>query len=578
MSKKNLDVNGGITRRTFVKGAGATAGVAAVGMGSSRLEAGPVQEAEAIAPLVIYGAAIGSSVAVGWALREFEVVGADAPPEGLTADALEDRLYQTVVTRKSTNASTFIDNQNILTGIEHVAYADGKVAAIDSLNEQNTQQTVQDAGLAAVDAYETTIKSNFLKSWNESVSELFALKGAVDSHPDMTFGSLMTSPYWGAGGYTNDYEFESLTQGTRAHTLPDGSEMDLLTVQSADTGDFDYSYDPVEVVEPGGGFDPFYFPAPAVPFRTAYGNIDHLLYDEWSSVWTNINNTFEGVRNGLITWVEGVYSSVQSGELDTAELLTPRELAEMTTDDETFNQAVADLMALNVSVNLEREAEIRLPNIGATLYGSIAVSGDTTLSPGTIDPSADSLSYYFTYNVAEGEGTWDAYQAGVDGGNVTFTSEPFPSSSFIIETAAGESAEVTTSDFTDNGDGTWTASLSAQLETAITEVSAVTYYAESTETDYQTVQLTSPFEIVIFRDSEGTEVASADYTSSAPQDDTNYITEEEWKAQEERYQELIDEYEESAGGGAGFASLLEGDGGLAVLALVGAAAFGLLRK
>ncbi|OYR59145.1 hypothetical protein DJ71_25355, partial [Halorubrum sp. E3] len=58
-------------------------------------------------------------VALGWALREYEVLGSDSPAEGLTADALEQQANQTSLTRQSTNASTIVDNGTILDGVEN---------------------------------------------------------------------------------------------------------------------------------------------------------------------------------------------------------------------------------------------------------------------------------------------------------------------------------------------------------------------------------------------------------------------------------------------------------------------------
>lgn len=571
----------GISRRTFIKGAGATAGVAAVGMGSSRLEAGPVQEAEAIAPLVFAAAAIGASAVVGWGLREYEVIGSDSPAIGLTPDALENRAYEIARTRESTNASTFVDNMNILNNVKNAAYADAKVAAIEALNAEKTEADVLAAGVANVDDYETTVKKNQLKTWNESAREFESLVTAVNNHSTVTAGDVFDIPQYTLSGTIETYTASLVSVD---HTLPDGSsfevmDLDLDVTLEGTVTEFRFIWSPLGITSDSTGSSDYVEGDAYVQVGTSAGVVDYLIRSEWESLYNSTTQVFGSVRTGLETWVSNVYSQVQAGELDTADLLTPRELSEMTTDDETFNQAIADLMALNISVNLEREAEIRLPDIGATLFGSIAVTGDTTLSPGTIDPAADSLNYYFTYNVAEGEGTWDAHQAGVDGGTVTFTKEPFPSTLYLLETTAGETVEFTESGFVDNGDGTWTIDLSADLETSITDISSLTYYAESTETDYQTVQLTSPFEIVTFRDSEGTEVESADYTSNEPQDDTNYITAEEWKAQEERYLELIDKYEESqSGGGAGFAGMLEGDGGLAALAVLALAAFGIINR
>ena len=70
-------------RRQFMRRVGAvTLGAGAAYYGGSQYAGSPVQNGKAIAPLII-GAGVAGSVALGWALREYEVVGSDAPAEGL---------------------------------------------------------------------------------------------------------------------------------------------------------------------------------------------------------------------------------------------------------------------------------------------------------------------------------------------------------------------------------------------------------------------------------------------------------------------------------------------------------------
>jgi hypothetical protein len=201
-------------RRQFMHRLGATTlGAGAAYYGGSRVAGSPVQNGQAIAPLII-GAGVVGSVAIGWALREYEVLGSDSVPEGLTADVLKVQVYDVVRARKSNNASTFVDNRNILDGAKNVAYADGKIAAIEALNAEKTQQEVQDAAIKAVDSYVTTIKKNLLKSWNESVMELSNLFTSVEDHPELSRGNVQP----GSNSLT------SVNPEDRSHILPDGSE------------------------------------------------------------------------------------------------------------------------------------------------------------------------------------------------------------------------------------------------------------------------------------------------------------------------------------------------------------------
>ena len=533
-------------RRQFMRRVGAvTLGAGAAYYGGSQYAGSPVQNGQAIAPLII-GAGVVGSVAIGWALREYEVVGSNPPAEGLTAGALKLKVYDVVRARKSNNASTFVDNRNILDGAKNLAYADGKIAAIDALNAEKTQQEVQDAAINAVDSYVTTIKKNLLKSWNESVMEFSNLFTSVQDHPGLSMSDVSPGiPY-----------FTSVRPVDYAQTLPDGSEFVVKYMALKWSGnDYHSSWSPISInrnYQSRADAD--------ISFEINGNRIDYLAADPWMSIFEDITTKMDDVRNGLIMWVDGVYGDVQAGTIDTGELMTPREQAEVTSDDEDFPQAIADLQALNVAVDLEREAEVYLPDLDATIYGQLAYTGDTQLEVGTVDPNATDAdtgdpiypgTFYFTYDISRGEGTWSEYNTGIDAGQLTFTSEPYAQTVYTVQTAAGETVEVTSSDFSDNGDGTWTADLSGQLDNSITSAEEIKFYSETGETQYETIQLDSTFEIRGFTDSDGNEYNKSNFERSEPQTDTNYISQEEWEEQQKRNQELIEKYEDSQQSGGG---------------------------
>ncbi|WP_224447013.1 hypothetical protein [Haloprofundus salilacus] len=512
------------------------------------LDDGPVQEADAfvcggvcvaagaVGVAALGGLAIGA--ATGWALREYEVLGSNPPPEGLTADTLRAKAYDTANVRQSTNASTFVDNRNIIQGIEHAAYGDAKMAAIDALNQELSQSAVQDAAVAAVNEYELTVKRNFLKTWNESVNELMSIHAMASEHS----GFRSDAADLIHGGNHSTYHFNQPVENSYNIT-PEGDSFTIQTLEQGTGSDTLYQWDPF--FEDTGQYTNNH----VVVDGGSAGNVTYLQHADWKPVYDDIDAKFTSVRDGIILWVDTVYSQVEAGELDPAELLTPRELAAMTSDDEEFNQAIADLMALNVAVDLDREARVYFSQIGATLDGVIATTAETTLQTGSVDPSADSHSYFFTYDASEAEGTWSAFESSIDAGTVTFTQEPYSDVDFHISTTDGETATVTATAFTNTGTG-FEADLSNQLDTATTSVDEVTFDAGVDETTYVTVQLVDTFEILTFVDSGGVEHDSAEYTKSQPHDDSNYITKEEWKAQEERHSELIEKFEESQSGGS----------------------------
>lgn len=573
------------TRRQFLRRIGAAGAVGAVGV-EAVPSPSPVGQADALACgglCVAAGAATGGAVA-GWLLREYQVLGSNPPAEGLTPDALKSQVYQTAQTRQSTNASTFIDNQNILDGLTHVAYSDGKMSGIEALNAQETQATVLDNARAAADSQFATVQANLASSWNESANELISLVSTIKDHPD-----LSVSDVFDGDGYDLDFpdhgsisSIDDITVSEKTITLADGTEHPIQHIEVTFTEDGSAASHPLSgksfsydlTGRAGGDTD-----GKSNIQVTAGDGITYLSFADWNDLWTTIDSQHSDVSDGLSLWVDKIYGKVQAGDLDTSDLLTPKELAEITSKEESkMNQAVADLMALNVSVNLDREAKISIPSHGTTLYGSLGVTGEKTINAGTtIDPSSDDNDYYLTYDVSESHGTWDAVESAVDGGIVTFTKEPYPGMIWSINTGAGETAEVSTSDLSDNGDGTWTVNISGQVEMAITTVDNVDFYSQVEETQTETVLLDETFTVEEFTDeSTGETHDSASYERpSEPETDNNYITQEEFEQRDERLQELIDKYEKQQNsGGLGLPSVggIPGEGLIGgVIAIMGGA-------
>nr|YP_005454315.1 unknown [Halorubrum pleomorphic virus 6]6J7V_A Chain A, VP5 [Halorubrum pleomorphic virus 6] len=504
-----------------------------------------------IAPLVGYaiGAAAISAVGgigVGWTLREFEVVGSDDPAEGLTPDVLRNQLSDSVVKRKSNNQSTMVDNQNILDGVEHTAYTEAKIAAIEELNAGSSESAVLSAANSAIDSYETTVRTNFYKSWNETVRELEAMTQTVIAHADVGLSYITDF---------GDPRFGNLASGTSPNTLkdttvsmPDGTNFTLLTFRHNtgwDSGNAAYSvveYNPKEVVTSTNS--------------NTYNTVDgtqYMKFSEWNAVETEMDTVFQNVRNGISTWVTNVYGDVQSGAIEISDLVTPRERATMMAQEEGMSQAIADLIALNVPVDAEREATITIQDTGATLPGTFALtdSSDGPLSAGqTYDPSTFSGDVYFTADMSLVEGPWDAINSGVDGGTITITSEPYEGTAIEVTTVESETVSVPAADWTDNGDGTWSYDASGDLETTITNVDSARFVSTATETTYDTLQLKGAFTVdKLVNKQSGEEVSSTSFTSSEPQTDSNYITQDEWDQLEQQNKELIEKYEQSQSGG-----------------------------
>ena len=563
----------GQSRRDFLRKLGVgSAAAAGVSTGAIRLDHGPVQNSQAVAPIVAAGG-LGLSAAIGWTLREAEILGSDDLPEGLTAEALENEIYQAARARYSNNQSTFIDNLEILRGAEHVAYSEGKIAAIDALNDQVPEADAVDAAQEAINDYLTTVEKNYLKSWNESAMELHKHLTAIENHPDLS----MTSVYEMTDSHNqNHLNFHQVYQDDYTHELADGSDFKIHTIEvnydntggTTDNEDVTNDWNPFTYSRWGSHGHEY------VEFNSH--DLEYLRHNDWNNIVSEMDDLITQLNDEISLYVSNVYDSVQSGDLDTSQLLTPREQSMMTSDDEEFPQAISDLRALNFNTDLEREAEIHLPGPDATVYGQLTYTGDSSFSTGTIDPDEKDGTIFFTYDVSEGEGTWSDYDDGLDGGIVTFTSEPFESTLYTLETAGGEIAEFRTDDLTEE-DGNWTVDVSDQLENNVVGIEEIRYFGDVDQTQYETITLENEFEIIRFTDSEGNEYEETNFERDEPHTDDNYITEEEWKAQQERHEELIEKYEDAQGGGGITIGGTSIPNELIGLGLAVAAAIGLLR-
>ncbi|MDR5673109.1 hypothetical protein RH858_08095 [Halalkaliarchaeum sp. AArc-GB] len=503
----------------------------------------------------------------GWLYETATRMASDPPSDGLSAEALETDVRSTLHSRKSDNASTFVDNREILRGVDHVAYAEAKIAAIEELNDGSSQSECEDAGTTALDEYETTIRRNAHENWNESIHELMNQYEVIDEHEDASLTSIMYIGHDGDNistewGYREE-EWE-YPDGTTDTLLVLEVECEITAGDSEETTTLDWSPEHDQEEETIDAYDSgadYTFDNEADVWAEvqvfdeddSYNDepeFTYLVEEEWRDLFEEMSENFGNVRDGFILWLDSVYGDVQSGDITVDDLLTPREQAELLSDDERYPQAIADLMALNVPVDPDREATIEIDEYNATLRGTFGFTGDTTFSAGEIyDPADLDGDVFFTYDVTESEGVWTAYEQGIDGGEVTFTEQPYEDILYLIETNQDEVAEVTRDDFEFTDDQEWVVDISDQLEEQIAEIDSVEYYTEAEDTHMETIRITDTFEIKKLEDADGEEVDETEFSQTEPQDDDNYITEEEWEEEQERYEELIAAYEDATAGG-----------------------------
>jgi hypothetical protein len=519
----------------------------------------PVRESEALGPLAIgVGVGIIGGAALTWMVgKSFDVFsGEDPPADTLGIDAYKNRAHQTAKVRKSTNKSMFIDNRNTLKYINDTAFQEGKKAAISALNDEKIKSTVKSEAKTAANSHFATIQENFLKSWNESVSELVSIKNTADNADGLGSGFIRMS-----SATALDWQVNPVPEKTV--TLADGS---TFTVKAIKIGSTHALYGPTNVYTHADPGDPL-----KMAVLDASGSaLQYLHQSDWNSVWSEFQSHITTVESNIETWVDGIWDSYESGAISADDLVTPTDIVnEMAESDDSRSRAIANLMALNIPVESEVQATIEVQDSQKTTMTGVLATSDAqaagTLSQGdTINPSAtdeggDDIygDWFISHDISQmsADVTSKADTTfGIQGGLMRFTTDPTKMWSddtdvqnlmqYTVATSDGDSATVTPSDFSDvSGESYWEVDLSNSLESANTDIDSVTATTQTSETEYSTVHLDTTFEVIS---------ANKDLEfepTRDPQTDSNYITQEEWEESEQQTRDSIETWEETQDSG-----------------------------
>lgn len=563
-----------MSRRRMMKMTAAGAGAAVAGKSVSTFSgSAPIGTARAGVPLAAVGFMVG--VAVGeWALRRVTEYLDQGDPDGtLPADIVLNAVWDRIETRYSVNQSMFVDNMNIIERIGHVEFHEAKLAAFEKLEHDPaaSQEEVLEAAENAASAHLVTVQENFLRSWNEAVVELYALWDMLDDHEDLDAEEDVFAHYHdedGEDSLDRDRDipprtwFDGYLQGpSKRFELYDGSEVEcerpgIAGEDAGYGGDTTWFWAPPELTSQDDNYD--YAPTDRLRFPGIWlqGGYDYddsfLAYNRWATVWNKLETQHDQLLDDISIWVSAVYNDIQTGELETGELLTPSDVAELLPEEEEGSRAVADLLALNYPVDLDHEYHIllNLDVADVNMYGILGVSDEISVEVGdTIDPSARNEQYFFAHDLADLHGEWAHFETGVDGGELVFTEEPLADVVYQIETGHGELVEVPYADLVENDDGDYVVDLSQDLENPITEVEKVDFFADTDETQNATINLRNEFTIVSITDSAGSEVEDpVQYEKPVEtHTDDNYMTQEDFEEATAEWEDLVSRVEDEVG-------------------------------
>ena len=311
------DRSGGVGRRSFVKGLGASA-VGAVGLatGTDSADAFVISGTAAIG---LGAAAAGAAGGAGLAyLARNQIEGLLGQGEDLSgytgADALKSRIHTDVLNMKSTDERVMTSIRNNLANSETVAFAKGKAAAITEMNAEAPESAAVTALEDAVDSYYATIEKNILSHWDAQVSQANHHLAMVDAHEDLSLG-LFDYTDTGMSGYNSING--TYPDATSTYTLVDGTDQTHSVYKidsSAPAGTFSYSYGPTDTA---GNND--------INIRYTGGtdNVTYMVPDNFAAALSDVSARSSTVKTKLEGFVTDLYAEYGAGDIPTEDIIDP---------------------------------------------------------------------------------------------------------------------------------------------------------------------------------------------------------------------------------------------------------------
>lgn len=309
-------------------------------------------------------------------------------------------FYQQGETMAGSNDGFATSYENFATDTRSVAWTKAKVTIINNLNDGNTSSVTQGEANVTIDEYYARHERELVNQFDRTVRQFEyaynAQNGSVSLNTD-TIDGFVTIEVTLADGSTawtrvvavngqpilplslsRTGEYKNSTYGT-----PDSG-----TGNSVHRDEANMEYDP-----PSGD----------------YSTVRVLDNDRWYAISNDLDTQRANLKANVQTYVEGVYSEYQSGELNTTDLADPVTLS---------SQAATDYN----SSGYYSYASISLASLGysGNLNSSVSVSTANGTYDGTLFYTADDVSNFSvgqTYDPSTLNGT--VYMAVQDGQNGT---------------------------------------------------------------------------------------------------------------------------------------------------------------
>lgn len=559
-----------LSRRSLMRRTAIT-GVTAVGIGAGAHHSGnsPIGRAQAVAPLAVAAGALAIGY-LGWEVGNY--LTGDSRDYGGYAEinVLQDELYSGALEMQSADERVMTSIQNNITNSENIALTKGKAAAVESMNNGDSESEAQTQMQNAIDEYYASIQENLLTHWSEQYTQLRDHIQAVVDHPDGTVdndSSIFQSRIDGG-----DWRADSTE--TSAHNPRLGTYAAFFNTNEGDYTSENYAYDLLDGTTKAV---PITW-GPNLEFSPSLidGNPDHTTWTAalvhnssaetavyvdtrpYNDAWDSIISSRDAVNSDLSGFVSDVYAQWEPGEIPTEDLIDP--ITAATEFDQDYD---------NTAFRSAQAAMLGIPTGDArSLTLEVLTDGSSYVV------EADLYTQYTPRNELE-VGT--DIQSSISSGVIVLEMEPVADETYTVTTTDSETVDIAAADFVDNGDGTWQYDASGDLSTTATSVDTAlgedlgftvgdgtiydpttwdspAYIAYSYEGDRTFTELEDEFKIVEAIDSNGEQIT--EFSTKETNNETADVAEirNEIDKLNETIADLREREEELATGGGGGSS------------------------
>ena len=373
-TQANDDGGGGsrIGRRNFVRlGIGAGAAAAGIGAGSGPAAAQTCDPEQSLSCSYGDEPDYGLSYLVGRVKQHFGGLGTDEDYQEAQSDSIHLQSYYDATTIRAADDSVLTTLTNLVANAKSVAYQEGRAAFLEALNAGDTVATAESKGITAIKDYIAPNQANLVERRSVAMTQVEQAHTRAAEISGVSPNDIWE--FYAPGISPSSYPIASFK--THEVTLVDGS-----------TATERYAYQPSglngEVEHANVIWKSFNdvgqktndIAVKSVPDDDKKGRKIINNRGRFQTVFDDLVTAHDEAKSELQAFASGIADTYQAGDIKTEDLVTPRDLWEMSSDDSETPYAAADLSGLGLEVNQNSAVVINLLNDGTSLEGTVYLS------------------------------------------------------------------------------------------------------------------------------------------------------------------------------------------------------------